>query len=69
MEIAEFYLINEHVYELMEIDNNNVAKLIYWEWIHENDAMNVELDISMPVSELQKIQKLTHEEVEERMYQ
>lgn len=67
--MAEFYLIDEHVYELIEIDNNNIAKLIYWEWISENDAVNVNMEISMPTSDLEKIQKITHQEVEERMYQ
>jgi len=68
--MATFYLINEHIYELIEIDENKNAKLIYWEWVDMNDKNQElpQLEIIMSSEMLGELKELTEEEIEELMY-
>jgi len=68
--MATFYLINEHIYELIEIDENKNAKLIYWEWVDMNDKNQElpQLDIIMSSEMLGELKELTEEEIEDLMY-
>ncbi len=68
--MATFYLINEHIYELIEIDENKNAKLIYWEWVDMNDKNQElpQLEIIMSSEMLGELKELTEEEIEDLMY-
>lgn len=69
--MATFYLMNDHIYEFIEIDENKNARLVYWEWVDMNDKNQQELpqlEIIMSSELLKDLKELTEEEIEELMY-